>query len=56
MQTDGYNYWGDVVLDSFNMAYRDEDSIWDKKCAKQIFWNLYYEDFRIKIEMKKMHI
>ena len=30
-------FCGDVVLDSFNMEYSDEDSILDKKYVKQIF-------------------
>ena len=38
---------GDVVMDSFNMAYNDEDSILDQKYEKQIFWDFYYEDFCI---------
>ena len=35
---------GDVVLDSFNMVYRDEDSILDQICEKQIFSVFYYKD------------
>ena len=31
MQSDGDSFCEDVVLDSFNMAYRDEDSILDQK-------------------------
>ena len=38
MQSDGNSFCGDVVLDSFNMEYSDEDSILDKKYVKQIFW------------------
>ena len=30
MQSDGNSLCGDVVLDSFNMVYRDEDSIYDQ--------------------------
>ena len=55
MQSDGNSFCEDVVLDSFNRSYKD-DSIWDKKYEKQIFWNLYYEDFRIPEWLKKMHI
>ena len=44
MISDGNTYYGDVVLDRFNMAYRGEDSILDKKCEKRIIWDLYYED------------
>ena len=38
MQSDGNSFCGDVVLDSFNMKYSDEDSILNKKYEKQIFW------------------
>ena len=31
MQYDGNSFCGDVVLDSFNMAYSDKDSIKDQK-------------------------
>ena len=31
MQSDGNIFIGDVVLDSFNMSNRDEDSILDQK-------------------------
>ena len=27
MQSDGNSFWGDVILDNFNKAPRDEDSI-----------------------------
>ena len=40
----GTVFWGNVVLDSVNMAYRDEDSILDQIYEKQIFLNLYNED------------
>ena len=54
-QSDGNSYGGKVVLDSFNMAYRDEDNIYDQKYEKQIFWNLYYKDFKIEECLKKIH-
>ena len=38
MQSDGNTFCGDVVLDSFDMAYRDEDNILYQKYEKQIFW------------------
>ena len=50
MKSDGHSYYGDVVLDSFNMIHRDEDSILDQKHEKQIFWNLYYKDFKIQYD------
>ena len=44
------------VLDSFDMSYRDEDSILDQKYEKKISWDLYYEDFKSIKGLKKMHI
>ena len=46
IQSDGNSFCGDVVLDSFNIVYSDEDSILDQKYEKWIFWNLYYEDLK----------
>ena len=42
MQSDGNSFGGDVVLDSFNKTYRDEDSSLDhkQKCSE-----FYYGDF-----------
>ena len=37
-------FWGNVVLDIVNMAYRDKDSILDQIYQKQIFSDFYYED------------
>ena len=37
MQSDGNSFCGDVVLDGFNMSYRDEDSILEQKYENQIF-------------------
>ena len=31
MQSDGNNFGGDVILDSFYITYRDEDSSLDQK-------------------------
>ena len=45
MQSDGNNFCGDLVSDGFNMSYRDEDSISEQKCEKQISWDLYHKDF-----------
>ena len=36
-QSDGNSFWGDVVLDSFNMVKRHEGSILDQKYEKEIF-------------------
>ena len=43
MQSDRNSFCGDVVLDSFNMAYRDEDSI-----LYQIY-KILFSDFILKI-------
>ena len=40
MQLDGSSFYGDVVLDSMNMAFRDKDSILD-----QIYGKLMFSDF-----------
>ena len=37
MQSDGNSFYGDVVLDSFNMVYSDEDSIKDRKYENETF-------------------
>ena len=45
MQSLSNSFWGDVVFDSVNMAYRDEDdSIVYKIYQKQIFSDFNYED------------
>ena len=46
MQSDGNSFCGDIVLDSFNMVYSDENSIYDQKYEKRTFWDLYFEDFK----------
>ena len=45
MQWHGNSFCGDVVLDSFNMVYSDEDSIKTKNIKNDFFWDLYDEDF-----------
>ena len=37
IQSDGNSFLGDVILDSFNMAYGDEGSILDQKYENQRF-------------------
>ena len=44
MQSDGHSICGNVVMVSFNMTYRDEDSILDKSMK-----NKYLGIFIIKI-------
>ena len=46
MQSDGNIFCGDVVLDGFNTAYMDEDSILDQKYEKPISMDLYYGNFK----------
>ena len=45
MQSDGNSFYGEVVLDNFNMVYSDEDSMLYQKYEKQIFWDHYSKDF-----------
>ena len=45
MQSNGNRFGGDFVLDSVNMAYRDEDSISNQVYEKQIVLELYKKDF-----------
>ena len=42
-----YSFDGDVVLESVNMTFRNEDSILDQIYKKQIFSDLFYEVFKI---------
>ena len=37
VQSDGNSFCGDVVLDSFNMAYRDKNSILDQNMKSKYF-------------------
>ena len=46
IQSDGYSFCGDVVLDGVNIAYMDGDIILDQIYEKQIFSDFYYEDLR----------
>ena len=45
MKLDGKSFGGDVVLESFNMTSREDDSILDKIYQEQIFSDLYDKDF-----------
>ena len=53
MQSEGNSFCRDVVLNIFNMAYRDKDSILTKKYEKQIFWELVMKIMKL---LKKMLI
>ena len=44
-QSSSNSLLGDVVLDSFNKVYRDEDSILDQTYRTQICSAFYYDDF-----------
>ena len=46
IQPDGNSFFGDAVLDSFNMSYGNEDLILNQKYEKQISWDLYCKDFK----------
>ena len=41
------SFWERDVLDSFIMAYRDEDSLLDQIYAKQIYSAFFYKDLEI---------
>ena len=53
MQSDRNNFYGDVVLDSFNKASRDEDYILDQIYKKQIISHFYYKDFTFESDWIK---
>ena len=46
MQSYRDSFGGDVVLDSFNIAFRDENINLFQIYERQIFWDLHYEDTR----------
>ena len=48
MQSNWNSFGGDVVLDSFNIAYRHEDSVLEQKHEKKISRNRYYKDFKFR--------
>ena len=56
MQSDENSFSDDVVLDSFNMIYSDEDNIEDLEYKKRIFGDLYEEDFKFQWLLKKKNI
>ena len=45
MQSDRKKIWGDVVLDSFNIAFRDEENILGETYKAQICLDFYYDNF-----------
>ena len=56
----GTVFFGDIVLDGFNMSYLEKDSILEQKYEKQISWDLHYEDYEVIEEncifKEKQHI
>ena len=48
IQSDGKSFYGDVIMDSFIMAYCDENSILDQVYKTNIF-RLLYGDVKIHI-------
>ena len=46
MLSDGNSFCEDVILDSFNMAYRDEHRILDQIYKKANIFYFYYEDLK----------
>ena len=56
MQSDRGSCCGDVVLDSVNMVFRDEDSLLDQIYEKQICLNSYYEYLIFFMLLTIMHI
>ena len=54
MQSDGNSFFGYVVLDSFNMAYKGEESILDHIYEKQMYSDFYYD--HLKCRWRRLHI
>ena len=44
MQSDVNGFQGDVVLDSFNIASRDEDNVFNQIYKNQICSDFFYND------------
>ena len=47
MQSVGNTICRDIVFDSFNKAYRDEDKILNQIYEKKTSYVLYHEDFHV---------
>ena len=56
MQSDVNSFCQDVILDSVDMAYRDENNILEKIYKKQIFSDFYYEGLNLLEWLRKMYI
>ena len=48
MQSDGNSICGNVVLDSFNMTYRDKDSILDRNMTSKYFGTFIMKILNLK--------
>ena len=55
MQSDGNSFWGDVVLDNFNMAYRAKESILDKNMNIKTFGMFIMMILNLRL-VEEMHI
>ena len=53
MQSDRYSFCGDVVLNSVDMAFRDDDSILDQIYEMKICSDFYYDDFILYNNIRK---
>ena len=53
VQSDRYSCCLNVVLDSFNMAFRDEDSIIDQMYANKYFWIFIIKIKNFKSDWRK---
>ena len=47
MHSQSNSFWGNVILDNVNMAYRDEDSTLTQRYNEQIFPGFYYKDLKL---------
>ena len=54
-QSDGNSFCRDVVLNSFNKAYRDENNIIDQKYKTQICLDFYFNNFNSLFENAHSH-
>ena len=54
MQSDGNSFCGDVVLDSFNKASRDENNILDQMYKSKKCSDYFYDDFNSLSHYTKM--
>ena len=53
VQSDWNSFCADFFLDSFNMAYRDKDSILDQKYESKYHWIFIMEILKISSDWRK---